>query len=351
MTDKIRTLIGERDIPFPNVVLSFHGSRLYGTSTPESDWDFRGVFIPTTKDLVLGTYKDEYSFSTGEKHGKNKPGDIDCTIQSLRKFLADASRGDTKSLDMLHGDENHLIDTSEIWSDLQYNRAHFYTKNMASLVDYIKGQADKYGLKGGRINAIKEALDAVKHQQKLIAELHGEYSGVKVCIGDVMEFLPENEHVFKVTTVGDDSRPSGLYYEVCGKKYQSSTQLIYVVVALQKLYDKYGERSKQAASNEGIDWKAIHHAFRAAYQVKDIFELGSFSYPLKQNERLIDIKSGNLDYIKYIQPALESLVEEVQLLSAKSDLPEEVDKQFFDDWYYRWVKCVGDKQFKGVRVL
>ena len=36
------------------IVKLVFGSRLYGTSTPESDKDFKGVFLPSREEILLG---------------------------------------------------------------------------------------------------------------------------------------------------------------------------------------------------------------------------------------------------------------------------------------------------------
>lgn len=33
------------------------GSHLYGTNTENSDMDFKGIYLPTAREIVLGTYK------------------------------------------------------------------------------------------------------------------------------------------------------------------------------------------------------------------------------------------------------------------------------------------------------
>ena len=78
------------------------------------------------------------------------------------------------------------------------------------------------------------------------------------------------------------------------------------------------------------DWKAIHHAIRAGYQLKSIYENGDFSYPLPQTKLLMKIKNGELDWMSETQPLLESLIDEVMMLSSKSRFPENLDTKF---WY------------------
>jgi len=84
------------------------------------------------------------------------------------------------------------------------------------------------------------------------------------------------------------------------------------------------------------------HAFRAAYQAKEIYESGTITYPLAKRERLLDIKLGRLDYKTEVAPALEELVEEIDALSKLSNLPDKVDTEYWDNFilktYDRYYK-------------
>jgi hypothetical protein len=59
-------------------------------------------------------------------------------------------------------------------------------------------------------------------------------------------------------------------YQVCGKTFQESATIGYVIPIVEKFYNDYGRRAKLAAENKNIDWKAVSHALRAAYQTKEI---------------------------------------------------------------------------------
>ena len=101
---------------------------------------------------------------------------------------------------------------------------------------------------------------------------------------------------------------------------------------ISKFYDDYGQRAKQAAENKNIDWKAVSHALRAAIQTKEILVNGAIHYPLKDAPFLLKVKSGQLDYINEVAPVLEALMDEVETLVNASELPEQVDVEYWDDF-------------------
>ena len=87
-----------------------------------------------------------------------------------------------------------------------------------------------------------------------------------------------------------------------------------------------------AADNLNIDWKAISHAFRAAYEVKQILTEGTITFPLKEVEFIKNIKLGKVDYMTVAAPKLDALITEVEELSKTSDLPMEVDREMCNNF-------------------
>jgi hypothetical protein len=107
---------------------------------------------------------------------------------------------------------------------------------------------------------------------------------------------------------------------------------------VQNFFNTYGSRAVLAAKNIGIDWKALSHAVRAALQVKEIFTDNTITFPLKEAELIKKIKSGSMDYTTEVAPLLESLMDEVEVLSKKSSLPEKPDRDFWDKFVIDTVR-------------
>lgn len=55
-------------------------------------------------------------------------------------------------------------------------------------------------------------------------------------------------------------------------------------------------------------------------------------FPLKDAKLLLDVKKGKLDYTTEIAHLLEDLMDEVEELSKNSDLPDKVDRKFWDEF-------------------
>jgi len=143
---------------------------------------------------------------------------------------------------------------------------------------------------------------------------------------DIWDTLPELEHTYKYI----DEKTGLKIYEVCGKKFQETAKLEYIIPILQKFYEGYGARAKLAAENKGIDWKAISHALRAAYQTKQLLLEHTITFPLKEAPYLLKVKKGELDFLTEVSPCLEDLMDEVEELAKISALPEKVDREYWD---------------------
>jgi hypothetical protein len=297
------------------------GSKLYGTDSPDSDTDYKSVFMPTEMEILTGKIPKTINMTTGKNNSRNSAEDIDHESFSLHYFMELLYQGQTVALDMLHGNLETI--QTPIWRELKSRRREFYTKNMRAFVGYARKQAAKYGVKGSRLDAAREALAFLMTRgDRTIQHLyeHGE--------------LWEGEHIhLSLYTLPDgDYDITKSYWEVCGKKMTFGGKASHYIDMLKKFYDNYGGRAKLAAANQGIDWKAISHAFRVAYQTRAILSGSGFSYPLPQTNLLREIKAGKIDYSRNLAPNLDALMDHIEILAKSSKLPEKVDVEYWQTW-------------------
>lgn len=287
--------------------LSITGSRMYGTATPMSDKDYIGIYIPTREQMVLGNFPKQASL---------KENDLDVQIWSIQYFLQLACKGETLAMDLLHSPYNCWVIHTQIWGVLHCYKNLFYTKKMKAFISYARKQAAKYGVKGDRIIALKKVIEFLKG--------YCDFQDIK--LSDVWNRLPTGEHIHFV----ENETPIRMY-QVCGKKFQETVKITYVLENLQKSLTEYGKRAIMAEKNQGVDWKAISHAIRAAEQIFWILRYGEYKYPLKNAHFIRSVKLGKIDF-KMAIAVLEDYMEEIEKMMEKSNLPEEVDKELWDKW-------------------
>ena len=298
------------------------GAHLYGTATSDSDLDYKGIFLPTKEQLLLGRVPKSHNYSTGKDDSRNTKNDVDTELYSLHYFIKLACAGQTVAMDMLHAPDSMILKKSKIWDEIVNNKQKFYTKNLKSFIDYARRQASKYGIKGSRINAALQVLEILKKEDP------------SKKMREVWSRLPRIEHCYDVAP-----DPNGMrQYQVCGKSFQESATIGYVIPIIEKFYNDYGRRAKLAAENKNIDWKAVSHALRAAYQTKEILTENTIYFPLRNADFLMRVKQGKLDYLSEVGPVLETLMEEVENLSLISNLPETVDRKFWDQFIFETLE-------------
>jgi len=277
------------------------GSHLYGTNTKDSDTDYKGIFMPTKKQILLGRIPKCYSENTKKGDGKNTSEDID--VETV---------------------------FSPVWWRIVKHRDRFITKDMQAFVGYAMRQASKYGIKGSRLSSALKVIDFLndKFGENIAFENNR--------LTESWDKLPEGEHIYK-----NGIDPNGnKIYQVCGKKLQETVTLRYLYDVIIKFYNAYGARAKLAEKNEGIDWKAVSHALRASMQLIELYTTGKIIFPLAQAQYLKDVKAGKLDYKKEVAPLLEELIKEVKLKAEQSNYPDKVDRKFWDNFIMEEVGFV-----------
>ncbi|EEZ6272212.1 hypothetical protein DC424_001308 [Escherichia coli] len=311
------------------IMKSYFGSHLYGTSTPESDVDFKEIYVPHARDILTGNVKEHMSKNTNNTSSKNTKDDVDHELYSLKYFFKLAADGETVALDMLHTPPSLVVksDLPDVWKYIQDNRSRFYTTNMKSYLGYVRKQASKYGVKGSRLAVLRQALKRSNEW--------GQYfdNGAVIRLSHMKNVLPVGEFASWVETENEKTGKQ-TFYNLLDRKFQDTLTNKEFNAILVKLEENYGERARKAEANEGIDWKALSHACRGGLQLLEIYKTGDLVYPLQDAPFILDVKLGKHTF-KTVQEFLEDIVVQVEHASeqaAKNGMQQKVDMSFWDDF-------------------
>ena len=295
------------------------GSRLHGTETKDSDWDYKGVFMPPAREILLGKIKKSVNLGKINKHGeRNTKDSIDLEMYSLHHFLSKARMNETNAMDMLHCPKEKLVISSNLWECIYQKRAFFYSKKMAAYTGMAKRQFRLYTDK-------KEKLDTAI----LIRNFLKEYPR-KNKLGSVWDDLPLTKHSLFAPANGNI-----MQYEVCGKIIPETVTISYAIGMLDNIICSYGERVKKLPEN-GKDWKSISHALRAAFQAKELLVRHDLTFPLFQAAWLTDVKKGEVEF-QTVLDILKTELDEINIISEQSSLPENVDMEYWDNFLFYWM--------------
>lgn len=305
------------------------GSHLYGTDTPQSDLDFKSIFVPASRDILLQRIKHTVATKRPKIMGeKNYAGEVDEEAYALHRFMQLVSEGQTVSLDMLFAHDGAILERTAVWDDIVANRHRLLTKKSAAFVGYCRTQANKYGIKGSRVAAARAATAMFKDAMERV----GTTAKVEAIAPVLERFVAENEHsaLVPLSAIGRGEGHLLMHFECCNKKvpYTNSIKLAYELFA--RVYDEYGERARKAETNVGIDWKALSHAVRVAREAMELLETGHITFPLPYAAHILAIKTGSLTY-DAVAAEIEALLESVEAVSTKSNLPDRPDEQYMED--------------------
>lgn len=311
------------------IMKGYFGSHLYGTSTPESDVDFKEIYVPHARDILTGNVKEHMSKNTNNTSSKNTKDDVDHELYSLKYFFKLAADGETVALDMLHTPQSLVVksDLPDVWKYIQDNRSRFYTTNMKSYLGYVRKQASKYGVKGSRLAVLRQALKRSNEW--------GQYfdNGAVIRLSHMKNVLPIGEFASWVETENEKTGKQ-TFYSLLDRKFQDTLTNKEFNAILVKLEENYGERARKAEANEGIDWKALSHACRGGLQLLEIYKTGDLVYPLQDAPFILDVKLGKHTF-KTVQEFLEDIVDQVEHAAeqaAKNGMQQKVDMSFWDDF-------------------
>lgn len=301
------------------------GSHLYGTATPTSDLDFKSVFMPSARSILLQsapkTIHDRRPKGLGEK---NYAGEIDEERISIQKFLGLAAEGQAMALDMLFAPAA-AFETMPLreWLEIVANRARLLSRNSAAFVGYLRQQANKYGIKGSRVAASRSALAIIEEA----LATHGPKARLEVLATSIDVLVKDSEHMAVFAENGGSAR----FWQVCDRKMSFTVSIKTARDIMQRVVDEYGRRALMAENQQRVDWKALSHAVRVGEQALELLHTGHITFPLTKAAHIVDIKLGRLLY-QDVAAEIEDLLERVEAAGQASALPDEPDYGWISDF-------------------
>lgn len=298
------------------------GSKLYGTSTPTSDNDFKQIHQDSLESIVLGKNVDNINMSTNTKT-RNTSSDVDFESKELRQFIKDSLGGQTYAFDMLFTPKKLWEYSTPTWRDLIKNRDKLLTRNITPFIGYCRSQSMKYSLKGDKLNTLTKLhdkilsnIDYVKMTVSLFFEKNPEYANLKY----IRKYV-------KTVGVGENAKDE-IYFDIVLTSTPGERQIAEVLPSINLQIKNYGARAKDAMENQGIDLKAYYHALRICWELEQYLTTGEITFPCPKRDVLLKVRLG--EYSKdYIEHFINDEIERV--LTIENTLPK-ADYEYWDNW-------------------
>ena len=312
----------------PIVRIKF-GSHLYGTQTPASDVDYKSVYVPSARDILLQRVKGSVSTKRPKREGeKNYAGEVDEESYSLQRYLGHVAEGQTVALDVLFAPRWSMeAEPLWVWREIVENRERLVTRRYAAFIGYCRTQANKYGIRGSRVATAREALAEISRW----VEANSRSDRLADFADKVWNFALLHTGHSRVTDIEQANGTFLPHWEVCNRKLSFSASIGNAQDVVARIFAEYGARALEAERNEGVDWKALSHAVRIGHQAIELLRTGNVEFPRPDAPHLVAIKRGELPY-REVAEEIEALLPAVEEEAARSSLRETPDYEWIDDY-------------------
>jgi hypothetical protein len=315
------------------------GSHLYGTDTPDSDLDIKRIYVPTAREIVLGSY--DKAIVTSRKKAtfeRNSQDDVDVEQFSLDRFLHDLMDGQTWALDVLFAFGNKRAECptalgQRVMQQILDGRDRLLSRNVNAFVGYARKQAARYGIKGSRMDAVRRVVDLLNALP--VSDRLSEHAvAIGALVVDCESLLSlEQSQLIELIDLPGVNGTTVTHLHVCGRKLPLGATVKYARETYGKVLAEYGERAKKAHLAGGVDWKALSHAVRVNEEAVEVLDTGWITFPRPDRALLVQIKTGQCERHD-VYTMIEQGLARLYASSASSDLRAEPDRAFADDLIY-----------------
>ena len=348
------------------------GSHAYGTNTPTSDIDKRGVFIAPRSHSMGCMFGIEQVEIPGE----------DTVIYELAKFLKLAAECNPNIIELLYMDDNDVLNATPAWKKITSNRHLFLSKKAKfTFSGYAMSQLKRIKGHNKWINNVQpENAPNIKQYTKIIiTDSKFVYLPGEVFTYDTLD-KNYSEQVFKhcfLIKVNDSTYR--IYKSNSFNKpiiSEDGQQIQFVDISNEKLLERAGHIdfmgilifNKEAYKKAHIEWKQYWHwkknrnKARSALEEKcgydskhalhlirllkmsnEILDNGTVQVKRADAKELLSIRNGKYTYEEIIAMA-ETMEADLEDKYKKCKLPHSSDKNKINELYIEIVDEFWKKQ-------
>ena len=311
------------------VYVTKYGSKLYGTDNPNSDTDYKGVFIPNMNDVLLKKDLDHWTSNSNNTNEKNGAEDIDLQLFSLHKFFQLLRKGETGALDLLFSMKSpSIVFEDTVFTDhMKMYTKHFLNRGLHSFTGYAVGQAKKYGIKGTRYKELVQFNEEFcQHTDALGTDK------LSTMFPYFRAHFRNNKTKYLEMTMAEGPKTGKgenqiEYVKVLGKLFSGDVTFGYFMERAVEQEAQFGNRAKSSA--EGVDWKALSHSVRVLFEVEELLQDHKITFPLKQREFVTEVKEGKV-LVDAVMMFVNKKLDDVKAQLDRSNLPEFSDRETMD---------------------
>lgn len=301
------------------ILLGLGGSHAYGTENEHSDLDIRGIATNSKRNILIR--KDFEQVVERE---------TDTTIYSFEKIVKLLCECNPNTIEILGLKPEHYLYLSPIGKELLENKHLFLSKRaIHSFGGYANSQLRRMENKSARL------VDQTKMEENILKSIQH----ADVDFRNKYFDMPEDSIKLYVDASNQEEYDSEIFMDVTLKHYplRDYSAMWSEMNNIVKAYSKFGKRNQNAVEHNKLA-KHMMHLVRLYLMCFDILENGEIvTYREKEHDFLMSIRAGKyLDEQRQPTPEFYKIVDELEkkleLLSAKTDLPEKVDMKKINDF-------------------
>jgi hypothetical protein len=286
------------------------GSQMYGTNTPESDIDYRGVCIPPIGVLLDPIHGFEQKDSGFEEE--------DRTIYALAQFFKLCAAGNPNIIELLFSPEKCCVFSSDEWIKILEHRDLFVSKKV------------KFTFSGYAFSQLK----AIQQHRKWFID------------------PPKEKPTRNMFNLTDSPRISGeglqavsnIAFDLLKDEFQEEIRNELFYRKAKEQWDNYqswahnrNPKRMELENKFGYDTKHASHLIRLMYEGIEILNSGSITFPLIQKDEIIAVRNGKYSYDQIIAIA-ESFDGMFDMIYDISSLPHSPDWDRIKKLYFELIK-------------
>lgn len=285
-----------------NLMLTVAGSHLYGTNTPESDIDYRGVCLPPIESII-GLQNFE---QTTQLEGYVSD---DVIIYSLDKFIRLALQNNPNIIELLFAGDSVIFNesiliSSEQWKELVGLKGYILSDTIRkTFIEYAKSQLHKMKRHHNWMKSTPKKPEPEDYGMRLNSDGGADWT----------------------------SRNRKNQYDNMLKNFQD--------------YETWRKnRNPKMASLEesyGYDTKAAGHLYRLMFEAKELLETGWLTLPLKDDylEKVLLVMNGGKTYEEVLDDADKYFGDVENFPSVLRKKPKvDVIEEYLIKTYYKYLK-------------
>lgn len=276
------------------------GSQLYGTNSPESDTDYKTIFVPSFVKYVCGDQQQQFKIKQhpdGSIAGPNDVMGAGCVEEefiSVPHFFSMLASGEVQTIECFFAilqQKFEFCDPKFLKLCEKFNHEYMHSVPIYNMVGFAKKSAIDYVLRAERMETIQKVIRFFEAVQTRVTKgrLDSMLDGVTV-----IELLrAENIQGLEFGEIpiyknGNTQIPC---FYVAARCFGATTPIDNVLQGLYSIKNKYGHRVTKVQGK--VEWKSMAHAVRTYEQAIEFLSTKQITFPRPNAEDLrLIIKNG-----------------------------------------------------------